>query len=172
MDKICRQCGHSSPEEQPRFCSACGRHMDSECDTLSSRGSIRGEDDKNQQVAVFCSSLIPGLGQIYNGESVKGFIFLFSTVVGLFLLLIPGLIIWIYSMYDAYISAGKMNEGILESAPVKPVIVVIFVLSAVFLAIAVIIVILMVVISLMVSLLGPAGNTYFFRMLDASRRLF
>jgi len=146
--------------------------MDGESDTSSSRGSTRREEGKNQQVAVFCSSLIPGLGQIYNGETVKGFIFLFSTVVGLFLLLIPGLIIWIYSMYEAHITAGKMNEGTLESAPVKPLIVVIFVIAAIFLAIIVVIVFLMVVISLMVSQLGPAGNTDFFRMLDASRKLF
>jgi hypothetical protein len=31
--------------------------------------------------------------------------------MGLFLVLIPGLIVLIYSMYDAYITAGKMNAG-------------------------------------------------------------
>ncbi|OPX61666.1 MAG: TM2 domain protein [Methanoregula sp. PtaU1.Bin006] len=146
--------------------------MDNTSDTPGSCGRSRYEDGKNQQVAVICSSLIPGLGQIYNGETLKGFAFLFGTVVGLFVLVLPGLLVWMYSMYDAHIVAGKMNEGTLESGPVKPVIIVIFILAAVFLAIVIVIVILMVMISLMVSHLGPAGNTDFFRMLDASRRLF
>lgn len=64
---------------------------------------------------IFCSSVIPGVGQVYNGESQKGLVLLLGTRLGLFLFLIPGLVVWIYSMYDAYLTAGKMNKETPES---------------------------------------------------------
>ncbi len=55
-------------------------------------------------------SIIPGLGQVYNGEFVKGILFLIGTIIGIFLI-IPGILIWIYGIYDAYKTADKMNKG-------------------------------------------------------------
>jgi len=60
---------------------------------------------------------IPGLGQIYNGEIVKGIIitiivqiingFLAAIIVGL----VTGAIVWIWSIYDAYKTAERINAG-------------------------------------------------------------
>ena len=169
MDDICPLCGHHSPEEQPRFCSACGGRMDSSVTTAGSGSEIRHEKEKNPQIAVFCSSLIPGLGQVYNGETLKGFVFLFGTLLGLFLLLIPGLIVWIYSMYDAHITAVKMNEGTLGFRPMQPAYLVLFVVAAVFLVIVVLVVITLIVMSIMLSQLSPSGNADFLYMLKMSR---
>lgn len=168
MDDICPYCGHRSLEEHPRFCSACGGRMDCSSTPADSGGEIRHENEKNPQIAVFCSSLIPGLGQVYNGETLKGLAFLFGTILGFFFILIPGLVVWIYSMYDAHITAGKMNEATLEFRPMQPVYMVLFVVAAVFLVIAVVGTITMIIISSMLSQLSPVGNADFLRMLNMS----
>lgn len=169
MADICPHCGHCSMDEHPRYCSACGGRMDNSCNPAGPGSEIRLENEKNQQIAVFCSSLIPGLGQVYNGETLKGFVFLFGTLLGLFFILIPGLVIWIYSMYDAHITAGKMNEGTLKSRPMQPAYMVLFVVAAVFLAIVVVVAITLIVISSMLTQLSPLGNADSLQMLKMSR---
>jgi len=61
-------------------------------------------------LALILSFLIPGLGQFYTGQFVKGvLLFLGAVVFGLLSTSIIGipflLIIWLYSMYDAYTAA-------------------------------------------------------------------
>jgi TM2 domain-containing membrane protein YozV len=168
MDEICPQCGHRFSENHPRFCSACGSRVDGGRAGLCQGGTPGNKNEKNQQVAVFCSSFIPGLGQVYNGETLKGVFFLIGTLLGLFLLLIPGLVVWIYSMYDAHIIAGKMNEGTIEFKPLQPFSMVLFVLAAVVVLIAAIVVFFVIIISSMLSALSPAGSTDFFQMLKIS----
>jgi len=143
--------------------------MDSSCTPSGPGSEIRLENEKNPQIAVFCSSLIPGLGQVYNGETLKGFVFLFGTLLGLFFILIPGLVVWIYSMYDAHITAGKMNEGTLKSRPMQPAYMALFVVAAVFLAIVVVVAITLIVISIMLTQLSPLGNPDSLQMLKMSR---
>jgi TM2 domain-containing membrane protein YozV len=168
MDDICPHCGHCSLEEHPRFCSACGGRIDSSCTPAGSGSEIWHNNEKNPQIAVFCSSLIPGLGQVYNGETLKGFVFLFGTLLGLFFILIPGLVVWIYSMYDAHLTAGKMNEGTLEFRPMQPAYMVVFVVAAVFLVIVVVVAITLIVISSMLTQLSPLGNADSLQMLKMS----
>ncbi|WP_456372824.1 hypothetical protein [Methanocaldococcus sp.] len=76
---------------------------------------------KSVGIAVLLSFVIPGAGQMYLGKVGKGIILLIATgiliafglllsllVIGIPLLLL-GLIIWIYSIYDAYKSAKDYN---------------------------------------------------------------
>jgi TM2 domain-containing membrane protein YozV len=156
-------------DEHPLYCSACGGRMDKRYTSAGPGSEIRLVNEKNPQIAVFCSSLIPGLGQVYNGETLKGFIFLFGTLLGLFFILIPGLVVWIYSMYDAHITAGRMNEGTLKSRPMQPAYMVLFVVAAVFLAIVVVVAITLIVISSMLTQLSPLGNADSLQMLKMSR---
>jgi len=74
-------------------------------------------------VAVALSFLLPGLGQIYNQEFRKGAGFIIAyiiswvlsfVVVGWFFLVI----VWIWSMVDAYQSAGRVSP---LSRRVRPV---------------------------------------------------
>jgi TM2 domain-containing membrane protein YozV len=172
MDKTCPHCGHHTFEEQPRFCSACGGRIDGSVIPAVSVSETRSQDQKNPQIAVFCSSFIPGLGQVYNGEPLKGFVLLLGSLFGAILFLIPGLIIWIYSMYDAHITAGKMNDGTLEFRPMQMVHMVLFVAAAVFIVIAAVVIVTIVIISSMLSLLGTYGNSDFSRMLSYYGRFF
>jgi len=166
MGRTCPHCGHHSLEEQPQFCCACGGRIDGCFIPAGPISETRREDEKNPQIAVFCSSFIPGLGQVYNGETLKGFVLLLGSLFGAILFLIPGLIIWIYSMYDAHITAGKMNDGTLEFRPMQMVHLVLFVAAAVFIVIAVVVIVTILVISSMVSLLGTSGNSDFSQILQ------
>lgn len=58
----------------------------------------------NRGLAAVFSLLIPGAGQIYKGEILKGIILVILTPVGYLLLIIPGLFIHLYAILDAYIS--------------------------------------------------------------------
>ncbi len=61
------------------------------------------------------SFLIPGLGQMYNGEIGKGILFLILAFVfaALMIVLIGFIlypILWLYGIYDAYNTAKKINQ--------------------------------------------------------------
>ncbi len=71
---------------------------------------------KEPLLALIFSFLLPGLGQIYNGNTNNGIILIIGTVVswlmtsvciGFFIFI--G--IWAYAMYDAYTRADKINRG-------------------------------------------------------------
>ena len=65
---------------------------------------------KNPVVALILSLILSGLGQFYNGQYLKGILLLFAELVGFALFIVPGIIVWIFGMYDAYTSAKKINE--------------------------------------------------------------
>jgi len=61
-------------------------------------------------LALIMSFFIPGLGQLYTGQFLKAVaLFLLAVVFGFLSTMLIGipfyLIVWIYSMYDAYTSA-------------------------------------------------------------------
>lgn len=79
---------------------------------------------KKQPIISLVLSIIPGLGQIYNGQIKKGLIMLVMWfalwafalltliyIIGFCLLLVP-IVLWIYSLYDAFHEARKINRGI------------------------------------------------------------
>ena len=59
------------------------------------------------------SAIIVGVGQIYNGQIVKGLIFLVVAVIfGLTGIgIIISIVIWLYAIYDAYTIAQRINNG-------------------------------------------------------------
>jgi TM2 domain-containing membrane protein YozV len=65
---------------------------------------------KEPGVALLLSFILPGVGQMYNGDVGKGIAFMIC-----FLLLIAifgiGLIFWVWAMIDAYQSANNINLG-------------------------------------------------------------
>lgn len=79
------------------FCNTCGSRED-----LCECGLAPDREDKNPVVAALLSLLIPGLGQLYNGEVTKGIVFF----IGWFTI-----IAWPLAVMEAYYSA---RVGILE----------------------------------------------------------
>jgi TM2 domain-containing membrane protein YozV len=66
---------------------------------------------KSAGLAALGSLCFSGLGQVYNGQLRKGVVIFFGTVVGVLLFVVPGIIIWIFGVADAWLTAKKMNEG-------------------------------------------------------------
>ena len=69
---------------------------------------------KNPGVAFILSFFMPGLGQFYNGHIWQGFLvlILFWTLVWT---IVGGVIVWGIGMVDAYYSAKRINEEVINS---------------------------------------------------------
>ncbi len=72
---------------------------------------------KSPGLAAVLSFFICGLGQIYNGQILKGFIFLVAYIFSWWLMyIIIGFIttpiLWIWGIVDAYRVAQKINAAI------------------------------------------------------------
>jgi len=154
---ICPHCGKESVEESPRFCSGCGARMDGTPQPGFPGYAAPQNPQKSTTIAGFCSSFLPGLGQVYNGETVKGFVLFFLTLIGLVIFLIPGLIVWIYATYDAYAVAGKMNTGEMEFRETSTLHMVIFIVVAAIVIIAIILILIAMVMASLANELGPMG---------------
>ena len=89
--------------------------------------SCTGQGEKNPVLAAIASFLFSGLGQVYNGNFGKGLLIFFGTLIGSMIFLIPGLIVLIYGIYDAYTTAKKMNEGQVPFVPYQTTHIIAFV---------------------------------------------
>lgn len=70
-------------------------------------------------LALLLSLVFPGLGQVYNGEIRKGFFILIGIILGIFSFIIPGIIVWLYSIYDSYTIAHQMNLGVIPTKSIS-----------------------------------------------------
>jgi len=66
---------------------------------------------KDPAIAAAASFVWGGMGQAYNGQYGKGLLFFTGVMVGLLAFLVPGFIVWAYGIYDAYVTAQKVNDG-------------------------------------------------------------
>jgi tetratricopeptide (TPR) repeat protein len=115
------------------------------------------QGEKNPVIAACCSAAIPGLGQVYNGELWKGIIVFALTLMGIVFLLIPGLMVWMFGVFSAYTTAGKMNSGEYPSRPASYREMLIFAVAAMI----IIIIALMVALFLLSVLLAGIAGTRF-----------
>ncbi|HMK47517.1 MAG TPA: hypothetical protein VK436_12900 [Methanocella sp.] len=65
---------------------------------------------KNTLLSAILSFIIPGSGQIYNGQIIKGVI-IFLTFLLTFITCICPIIVWLYGIYDAFSTSVKINKG-------------------------------------------------------------
>ena len=70
---------------------------------------------KSPGLAAFISFLLPGTGQMYGGKVGKGIIWLIAGVLGYWLWVVPGVIIHICCIVNAYKTIQKYNFKILKS---------------------------------------------------------
>jgi TM2 domain-containing membrane protein YozV len=76
------------------------------------RGTVKM---KSAGLAAVLSFFIPGLGQIYNGQILKGLVLIVIDLINAALMLIligyvTHVITIIYAVYDAYKTAERINE--------------------------------------------------------------
>jgi TM2 domain-containing membrane protein YozV len=120
--KYCSNCGKPLSNESSNFCDNCGSKIGpsnptGQIDYPQSTSNIK--EEKNPYLALLCSFFIPGLGQVYNGSAAKGIGFFFGTLIGIFLFIIPGVVVWIVGMIDAYSVAEKMKNQEIPLVPTK-----------------------------------------------------
>lgn len=112
--KPCPSCGGSSDMEAVK-CQTCGRAF----------GSVEpAREPHDISAAAMLSTLMPGTGQLYNGQTKKGFallaLFVLPLLLGLvsrnfhYVLLMPAA--WLLSVIDASIVAGIHLRGEAVSA--------------------------------------------------------
>jgi TM2 domain-containing membrane protein YozV len=102
----CKNCG-AEIDEKAEICPKCGVRV---------KPAPVTTEKKSSGIAAIASFFIPGLGQIYNGEIGKGIIFIICGIIfALLMFVLIGFILyplfWIYSIYDAYTTAEKINRG-------------------------------------------------------------
>ncbi|MGA2572789.1 MAG: DUF6677 family protein [Candidatus Methanomethylicaceae archaeon] len=117
----------STDARKTKFCQFCGAEIDIRAEICPKCGvrvappppptppSPVYEKGKNPALALILSFLLPGLGQIYNGETDKGILMILGAIVcGILELFIIGiflyLALWIYGMYNAYKTAEAYNQ--------------------------------------------------------------
>ncbi|MBU2617305.1 MAG: hypothetical protein KKI07_01325 [Euryarchaeota archaeon] len=104
-------------EKETKFCWNCGVEIDRKaeiCPKCDARAYL-----KRPWIAAFLSFLLIGLGQVYNDQEGWGvLLFLLAfTCVALAALLPAPLtvfivpIVWVYSIYNAYMAARGINAG-------------------------------------------------------------
>ena len=122
---FCPNCGEKLSKTE-KFCPNCGfdlKNISNNAHNKNANNSynVQGSGEnlpvrKEPIVSVILSFVFPGLGQFYNGQSTKAIYFIILAVVSVVLtiILIRALIyllIWLWSIIDAYNSAEKLNRG-------------------------------------------------------------
>ena len=74
---------------------------------------------KNPGLAAVASFFFSGLGQIYNGEILKGVLLMVIQVINaLLMFVLIGFVtyplVWVYGIWDAYKSAEKFNQSVTD----------------------------------------------------------
>ncbi|MCU0630878.1 MAG: zinc-ribbon domain-containing protein [Methanoregulaceae archaeon] len=120
---FCENCG-ASIKLGDQFCENCGASVGTNTGNtvppppvqpVTAPGPTSGQGQKSPALAAIASFLFSGLGQVYNGSLGKGLLIFFGTIIGYMIFVIPGLIVLVYGIYDAYSTAKKMNEGQIHS---------------------------------------------------------
>ena len=91
-------------------------------------------EEKNAVVALILSFFFTGSGQVYNGEMGKGIGVLIGTVIGSMIFFVPGMLVFLYGLYDAYTTAQKMNKGEIPSKPTSMGTVIAFIVAEIVVA--------------------------------------
>ena len=91
-------------------------------------------EEKNVGVALILSFFFTGSGQVYNGETGKGIGILIGSLIGYMLFIIPGVLVVLYGLYDAYTTAQKMNKGEIPFKPASMGIVIAYIVAEIIIA--------------------------------------
>jgi TM2 domain-containing membrane protein YozV len=122
MKMNCPHCNNQIPDDAA-FCNVCGKSTAVEPQAQQVPPPVQpaqqteqqvpppaapAAEIKNQWIALILSCLIPGLGQIYNGQTLKGVVLILVSFISAGTL---APVAWVIAMIDAPMIAKKINEG-------------------------------------------------------------
>ena len=158
MARYCHNCGAPVAVPSAKFCDHCGTPLVPGALPGQQASPVGTAGEKSPFLALLCSTFLPGLGQVYNGKPARGFAVFLGTFFGLFVLIIPGLIVWIYGVHDAYSTAHAMNAGKIPVQPANVLHMVLFIIVVLLIVGTVLMVMYYVLMSFMTDLFaGQAG---------------
>jgi TM2 domain-containing membrane protein YozV len=130
MAQFCESCG-APLKEGDKFCEQCGAAVGTVQPAAAPAAppAPPAQKEKNPLISLLLSFFFPGLGSVYNGDTVKGVAIYIGTIIGMFLFIVPGVIVWIYGMYDAYTTAKKMNEGLIPYKEANTMVIIGFIVA-------------------------------------------
>ena len=110
-----------SDERKTKFCVNCGAKIDAiaeicpKCGVRAAPPRPEYVERKNPVLAAILSFILPGIGQIYNGQINEGIVFIIAAITCNFLrYLLIGyplyIAVWIFGIIDAYNVAKKINK--------------------------------------------------------------
>ena len=120
---VCPECGYRLIQEempQTKFCQNCGQKIDINAEICPYCGirvaGVTVVGQKSVFLAALLSIILPGLGQIYAGQTTKGISFIVVYIVAyvltlIFIGFILILVIWIWSLIDVIKSTEAINRG-------------------------------------------------------------
>lgn len=108
---FCRNCGEEIAAAA-EICPECGVRQRPSSSIDSALAEVL--EGGNPFVAAALSAFVPGLGQIYNRELERGIAFIVASFLAfLSVMIMIGIVlypaVWIYSIYDAYTRAERVE---------------------------------------------------------------
>ncbi|MDP2906245.1 MAG: hypothetical protein Q8O22_08100 [Candidatus Omnitrophota bacterium] len=107
------KCVNHIEKDASGACNHCGKSICPDCmveikgemyckDCLALKAGQLVKEERSPAIAATLSFIIPGMGQIYNGQVGKGLLIFFTAW-----LVVP----WVIGIFDAYGTAEKIREG-------------------------------------------------------------
>lgn len=135
MTKYCTECGEEL-KDSSKFCENCGvktfndapitneieediyeiekkedKKIDERYNIEKAKIDSEITYEKSIGISVVLALVFPPLGQFYNGQILKGIIFLFINLLLGLISWALSLIFWIYMIYDAYKTTKEINQN-------------------------------------------------------------
>jgi predicted RNA-binding Zn-ribbon protein involved in translation (DUF1610 family) len=88
---------------EQRYCSECGTKMSVNAVACPKCGAqvVKRRGASKNTIAGILSFFIPGLGQAYKGHMLRGLSFFLGFWIGVCMLVVPGILVWLWGIYDA-----------------------------------------------------------------------
>lgn len=97
------------------YCKECGTEITEKGEVCQNCGeTLNNTKSKSTTTAAVLSMIWPGLGQVYNGQIVKGVGFWIVCLIGWMISPVLGIIVWACGLWDAYGVAKGTQSGITE----------------------------------------------------------